>query len=286
MKKALYRILGALSVILMISLILTYVSEKQSGRHGYAVLSCVSDFPAVKAAKAAGKTILEENGPQTEDIRMQIVYQLARRSVVKVVVKDAAGSGIIWKVDDGIVVVSSRHLLMRDVEAEVTFCGGETAKAKALGYSQQYDIGFFQVAQEEVSDCILRNIYEAVPALYETETQSDRNRFADLYSDRQVLQIGAMLDEQVANCSVGTIRDLNFVPLFNTTVLETECFSRAGMSGGGVFDDNGKLLGMISGGDVPEGADRREAGLTYSIPCVLIAGEYEEIAGRQGGVSW
>lgn len=68
------------------------------------------------------------------------------------------------------------------------------------------------------------------------------------------------------------------MPLFNTTVLETACFSKAGMSGGGVFGEDGMLLGMISGGAVPEGATEREAEITYSIPPVLIAAEYERMA--------
>lgn len=65
------------------------------------------------------------------------------------------------------------------------------------------------------------------------------------------------------------------MPLFNTMVLETDCFSKAGMSGGGVFGEDGRLLGMISGGDVLENAKQREAEVTYSIPPVLIATEYE-----------
>ena len=51
----------------------------------------------------------------------------------------------------------------------------------------------------------------------------------------------------------------------------------SGMSGGGVFDESGRLLGMISGGDVPENSEKREAELTYSIPPVLIQMEYEKI---------
>lgn len=70
------------------------------------------------------------------------------------------------------------------------------------------------------------------------------------------------------------------MPLFNTSVLETACFSRAGMSGGGVFDAGGHFLGLISGGEVPEDAQVREAEITYSIPPALIAAEYETVSSR------
>ena len=47
------------------------------------------------------------------------------------------------------------------------------------------------------------------------------------------------------------------------------------MSGGGTFDESGRFLGMISGGDVAEESERKEAEITYSIPSALIAAEYE-----------
>ena len=97
---------------------------------------------------------------QMEDARMQVVYQLARRSIVKVVVKDSAGSGIVWRInDDSIVIVSSRHLLMKDVKAQVTFCDEESAAAEIIGYSQQYDIGFLKIDDKNVTANILRDIF-------------------------------------------------------------------------------------------------------------------------------
>lgn len=203
---------------------------------------------------------------------MQVVYQLAKRSVVKLIVKDATASGIIWKIEDGIVIVSSRHLLMKDVKAQVVFGNGETLAAEVAGYSQQYDIGFARIPEESVTNSVLREIYEAVPVLYEAETESAKAEFDQKYLEKRVLQLGE------ACFSTGSIKTLTYMPLFNTTVLETACFSKAGMSGGGVFGEDGMLLGMISGGAVPEDATEREAEITYSIPPVLIAAEYERLA--------
>ena len=208
---------------------------------------------------------------QTEDAGMQIVYQLARRSIVKVVVKDAAGSGIVWKInDDGIVVVSNRHLLMKDVKAQVTFCDEENADAEIIGYSQQYDIGFLKVHSENVTANILRDIYEAVPA----ESREDE---ADTLAEQSVLQIGADLSGTKEHFSTGTILGIGYEPVFNTDVLKTNCYSKAGMSGGGVFDAYGRLLGMISGGAVAEDAEIREAEVSYSLPVTLIAEAYNDL---------
>lgn len=211
------------------------------------------------------------DGDQMEDAGMQVVYQLARRSIVKVVVKDAAGSGIVWEInDENIVIVSSRHLLMKDVKAQVTFCDEESADAEIMGYSQQYDIGFLKIEDKNVTANILRDIYEAVPA----EDFSDE---ADTLTQQSVLQIGADLNGNKEHFATGTILGVGYEPVFNTNVLRTDCYSKAGMSGGGVFDAYGRLLGMISGGEVAEDAKIREAEVSYSLPTALIADEYENL---------
>lgn len=211
------------------------------------------------------------DGDQMEDARMQVVYQLARRSIVKVVVKDAAGSGIVWKInDENIVIVSSKHLLMKDVKARVTFCDEEGVDAEIMGYSQQYDIGFLKIDNKNVNANILRDIYEAVPV----ENFTDE---ADMLTQQSVLQIGADLNGTKEHFATGTILGVGYEPVFNTDVLRTNCYSKAGMSGGGVFDIGGRLLGMISGGEVAEDAKIREAEISYSLPVALIMDEYNHL---------
>lgn len=276
MKKALSRVSG---VLILSGLLYALAVGIFGNSYTFNIISCVSDDVAVKAANVAGFNMTDEYGLEMEDIRMQIVYQLARRSVVRVAVKESAGSGIIWKIDDGIVIASNRHLLMKDVKAEVVFCNKEIADAEILGYSQQYDIGFIRIPEEAVTNQILRDIYEAVPAFYETDSEDARNEFASQYGEARILQVG-LGDSKTIDFSTGMIQGLRFVPLFNTHVLETACFSKAGMSGGGVFDEGGRLVGMISGGEVPEDSEKREAELTYSIPPVLIEAEYNAIINR------
>ncbi|MDE7477422.1 MAG: serine protease [Lachnospiraceae bacterium] len=268
---------GFLRELVVVGVIVLLAGRICAYQPGFAVSSCVSDRTAISAAQAVRRGVAANEKLDTEGIGMQIVYQLAKRSIVKVVVKDAAGSGIIWKIEDGIVIVSSKHLLMKDVKAEIVFGNGETISADVIGYSQQYDIGFVKIPDGAVTDSILRDIYEAVPALYEIESEEARTAFVLEYFEKRVLQMGALSDKNTDSFSLGNIQGIRFVPLFNTHMLETACYSKAGMSGGGVFDESGRFLGMISGGDVPEDAEKREAEITYSIPSVLIAAAYEEI---------
>lgn len=264
--------------ILAVTGIIMVLSCRMQGRkYEFTAMSCVSGQSARSMAETVMPEIMAEGVPDMENIKLQVIYRMARRSIVRIAVKEAAGSGIIWRLDDGIVIVSSRHLLMGDVRAEVTFGSGETVEADVLGYSQQYDIGFVRISGEAVTDSILRGVCETVPVLYESESEEARDDFARRYFGKLVLQVGAVIDKGTADFSTGTIKGLGFVPLFNTTVLETACYSRAGMSGGGVFDGTGRLLGMISGGYVPEGAEIREADLTYSLPPLLIEMEYNQL---------
>lgn len=280
MKKFLRVILGIMTMI-GVSMFLYFMGHRiQWEKYEFAVKLCISEQTAVIMAETAGLKTAGAGEFDAEDMVMQIVYQLARRSIVKVVVKDAAGSGIVWKIEDGIVIVSNRHLLMKDVTAEIGFANGESVAADIIGYSQQYDIGFVRIPEETVTGNILRDIYEAVPVLYETESEEARAAFGSQYATARVMQVGAVSDRNTANFSTGNVIGLKYMPLFNTIVLETACYSKAGMSGGGVFDEGGHFLGMISGGEVPEDADTREAEITYSIPPALIASEYEAIISR------
>lgn len=280
MKKSLHLFLGILTITSMIAVLYIMADRIYRGKDEFAVKSCVSGHIAVNMAQTAGLKATEAGEYNAEDIGMQIVYQLAKRSIVKVIAKDAAGSGIIWKIEDGVVIVSNRHLLMRDVQAEIVFGNGTSVTADVIGYSDQYDIGFVKIQEGGVTDNVLRDIYEAVPVLYESESEEAKAAFEAGYMKKRVMQVGAVLDNNTANCSVGHIMKLAYVPLFNTNVLVTECFSKAGMSGGGVFDEGGHFLGMISGGEVPEDAETREAEITYSIPPALIAAEYEAVGSR------
>lgn len=279
MKKLLCLFWGILTITSLIAVSSVMVHRTFRGKDGLATASCVSERTAVKMARAAGLSVTGTGELNAEDIRMQIVYQLARRSIVKVIVKDSAGSGTIWKIEDGIVIVSNKHLLKKDVQAEIVFGNGTTATADVIGYSGQYDIGFVRIQEGAVADSVLRDIYEAVPLLYEAGSEEEKAAFEAGYLRKQVLQVGAVMDQNAVNISTGNVVGLAFVPLFNTNVLVTECFSRAGMSGGGVFDEGGRFLGMISGGEVPEDAEVREAEITYSIPPSLIEAEYEMIIG-------
>jgi hypothetical protein len=264
-------------VLLILIIFAIDVSYFLNNRHDFRAVSCIDELPArelaYRAAMSDMKTLKNELG--TEDIAMHLVYQLARRNIVKVTAKNSAGSGIIWRIDNEITIVSNKHLLMNDVSANITFCNGEEAVAEVIGYSQQYDIGFVKVDGSYMTDKLLRDIYEAYPVIFHSETQLDKDTFAEKYQDARIMQVGVDLDNVIVDYSVGNAKELKFLPLFNTNVIVSRCYAKAGMSGGGIFDSDGRLLGMISGGEVSDDSSKKESDITYSIPAGLIQTEYE-----------
>lgn len=185
------------------------------------------------------------------------------QSLVRIAVKQSAGMGIIWAItEDNVVIVSNRHVLTGDVEAQVTFADGERLTAEALGYSAQYDIAFFQIETEQISQELLQEIAEVKRPL-EIAWQER------VQSGTAIIQV----DSEDAIYQ-GTISQIQYIPEFGTDMLVTSCYAKAGMSGGGVFDEEGWLLGMITGGEAA-GSGQKEAWITYSIPSPIIEQEYQ-----------
>ncbi len=200
---------------------------------------------------------------QAEDT--EILYAEASKSVVRIVMGQYAGSGLIWRMEEeGMVLVSNKHLLREAACGTVTFSNGMALQAENLHFSQEYDLGFLFIPREELASELLRDCYEVrrVQALPE---QIENQRIMQIASSQQ----------PAADCYKGISKGMTFVPEFQAVMLETECFSKAGMSGGGVFDEQGYLLGMIAGGDVNSNTSVRESETTYSISVWQIEEEYQ-----------
>ena len=190
------------------------------------------------------------------------------QSIVHISMKDSVGSGVIVSIQaDDIIVVSNKHLLQKDVEAAVTLANGTTYEAEVLGLSQQYDIGFLKlrVPEPELSEV------EQVSQIYEEES---------FYLGTAILQYSSR-QAGVIECYEGYISgDSQYMDEFHSEILQTNCYSAAGMSGGAVFHTNGEFLGMIAGGEVADDDMTRESEITYCIPAALIWDAYEEACSK------
>lgn len=219
------------------------------GKHSY---SCLDD---------ECNSYLETGIVKTKEEAME-------QSIVHISMKDSVGSGVIVKIKETeMIVVSNKHLLQKDVEATVTLANGETYQAEVLGLSQQYDIGFLIVQVPEIN---LREVEQVEPP-YAKES---------LYLGTDVLQYSARKAGVIERYEGYISGEIQYMDAFHSDILQTNCYSAAGMSGGAVFHTNSEFLGMIAGGDVADDATTREAQVTYCIPVDLIWEAYTEVTGE------
>lgn len=209
--------------------------------------------------------------PELTEVNEEKLYKEASKCVVRIVMGQYAGSGVIWRMEkEGMVIAANKHLLREAAHGSVIFANGIALQAEILYFSPEYDLGFLFIPREELTSELLRDCYE-VRRVQELSEQA-----GEYIEGRNIIQI-ASSQQAAADCYVGAVKGLSFVPEFQAFMLETECFSKAGMSGGGVFDEKGYFIGMIAGGDVKVDASVREAEITYSIPTGQIEEEYQKL---------
>lgn len=209
--------------------------------------------------------------PEIIDKKEDRLYEEASGCVVRIVMGQYAGSGLIWRMEeDGMVLVTNKHLLRESAYGIVTFSNEMALQAEVLYFSQEYDLGFLFIPREVLHADILRNCYEV------RKTKEGIKQTGEQLEEQKIIQI-ASSQQVAADCYKGTSKKIVFVPEFQAFMLETECFSKAGMSGGGVFDEKGYLIAMIAGGEVDKDDLVRESEITYSIPVWQIEDEYHKL---------
>lgn len=219
----------------------------------------------VAAAGGLAAALKSSPAPDYQEEEMQPSAPSLSSAMVSIFAEGTAGSGIIWELTpEQVIIVSNRHVLTQAGEAAVTFYDGTTMQAQLCGYSTQYDIAFLQVAQQEMPKALQETLTQA---LYPLELYWQERAQAGV----SIRQLGG--DGQVYE---GSITNIEYIPKFDTDMLVTSCYAKAGMSGGGVYDGEGWLLGMITGGEAA-GTGSKEAWITYSLPSYLIAQEWQAL---------
>ncbi|MGN0413590.1 MAG: serine protease [Lachnospiraceae bacterium] len=198
------------------------------------------------AAESLISSLVEEEqdeGEQAESLR-----EALRPSVVRIEVNEYFGSGVIWDIDDEkITILSCRHLLEKDNTCDVIFFEGEYCRATVKELSEDYDIGFAEIPISEMDR-------EDVLSLKKV-TRSSRTA-EQMIKGEEVVIFGSM-DYVAANYSQGYLMDTDVtveIPSLFSAQSMMVCYGEidAGMSGSGVFDENGSLIGIVSAGKTSE----------------------------------
>lgn len=168
-------------------------------------------------------------------------------SVVYVKAGEKTGSGVILTMNSEFVdIATAKHLIEECLYPEVTFINKETVTGTSFYYSQQHDLAIIRVDRESYSYIHWEDL--SVSPLY-LEAHED-----DYFIGKNVKIIASKL-EAAGNRREGMISEYHFFAAdFNDWVILVEGTIEHGYSGGGVFTEDGFLLGMIIGGDGTYGA--------------------------------
>lgn len=171
-------------------------------------------------------------------------YNDVRYSVVKIDMGDFSGSGLIYEINDSeIVILSSGHLLSHYESGAVRFSNGAVGIGWVTGISDTYDAGFMKVYREELP----ADKSEVLRAV-----SYDLDAFENMEDGCGIFQVGS-ISGVAADFYIGNIQSKNwYFEEFQSYMLYNFCKAEPGMSGGGTFTFDGKLVGMIVGSYMEE----------------------------------
>lgn len=180
--------------------------------------------------------ILEEADPAA-------AYENVKNSVVRLDMGSAYGSGVIFRMtSDAVIIATNRHVLeyWNESAGVVWFPQGYFVDAAALGSASECDVGFLRVDGGELG-------YDALMTL--KSVCADEAPFGGGEAQLEGFLVGAVRGEQEPVFHEAVLeKEERYIELFQGEMLYGHGFAREGMSGGGIFDGHGRLLGLLAGG--------------------------------------
>lgn len=161
----------------------------------------------------------------------------------------SAGSGVIFS-SDGYIITNEhviRNLTSED-SIKVKLFNGETYGAKVIGYDTRTDLAVLKIEENDLP--------------YVSFADSSQ-----LLLGQDVIAIGNPLGSGIS-CSNGIVSALEKEIYINNvymTVIQTNAAVNAGNSGGGLFDINGNLIGIVNAKNTSTMTTNVE-GMSYAIP--------------------
>ena len=156
----------------------------------------------------------------------------AINSVVVINAGDASGSGIVWACGDTYsYIVTCYHVVEGEKEIKITFQSGDVAYAEPIGGDAKTDIALLKVDKTDLSPIVLPN------------------ENAEMKLGQAVIAIGNPLGVFGNSVSDGILSSLTrTVSIDGSTMqlLQTTAAVNHGNSGGGLFDLNGQLIGLVN----------------------------------------
>lgn len=192
-----------------------------------------------------------------------MLQDVAKGVIVQIHMNQVGGSGVIWRVDGAqLVIVTAAHVLAENLgQVQITFADGYQVESSEYVIESSADVAFVYVALENIPQEYLSGYYVA---------NVDKNKYDEIASDDIVIAIGSV-SEPGGEAYEGTLTETwIWVEDFNQYMMIAKLVADAGMSGGGVFDEEGYFLGILCGVN-----ENNEAAI---LPLVIIESVYQGIS--------
>lgn len=171
----------------------------------------------------------------TEDGLMQSLS-----AAVQIFADNHHGSGVIYgQKDDGIVVVTAAHVIPSDCQKiKIVFRDGEEAVCTEYRLIEEADCAFLTI-KEEIQPLDCQEKYGIV--------KKDREVFDAIQSEEGVFMVDYEAENDLGCRFAMVIENWIYVEDFGTHMMLVSGEAHSGMSGCGVFEENGCFLGILCG---------------------------------------
>ena len=255
------------AVMLAVSIVLTVVS----------ILISVSTFLMIRARDTHPHLGTKPNSTETvrpsENINVTIptdIYAEATaktvNSVVVISTAGGSGSGVVWASGESFsYIVTCHHVIDNEKEIKITFYNGKECYAELVGSDARTDIAVLRVNETGLSSILLPN------------------KDTEMMLGQAVIAIGNPLGELGNSVSDGILSSLTrTITIEGSTMelLQTTAAVNHGTSGGGLFDLNGQLIGLVNA----KISETSVEGIGFAIPVNTLKAVASELI-SQGFVS-
>lgn len=196
-----------------------------------------------------------DNGDMSQSIRNVLP------TVVQIRTGNFLGSGIILEVgEDTLLIASNRHQLQSQEVSLFRLYNGAEVSGRRIYLSDTYDLGF---ALADISTLSFEKRAQLRSVSMQESCESRLKRGTAMF-------VVGSTDGVACNIYEGTVADpLYYFDEFGSYMIYNYCKAKAGMSGGGTYDEHGHCIGMITGGLEEE---------TASLPVRYIREEWEKLS--------
>lgn len=216
------------------------------------------------------KSEVQSEASSTDPVEPQDMTDTNEKAVVQIQTRNMSGSGVIYKMEpDELIILTAAHLLtdFRQV-CLVTFIDGLTVSCNEAFVIQETDVAFLAVPYEtpngnDEKDTLADHLHMYQSVRIEKEISDN------LIPGDKVKAIGSIAGVAKEKTEGTVAHTFIFTRDFNQHMMIANMDVSPGMSGAGLFDEQGFFLGIIAGTGLEENGQR-----TAVIPLSIInAGE-------------